>query len=147
VHVLVATDGSPYGVGAAQHGIELLGHPERVTLLRVLTHVPEEDLDEEEESLYTPEQLAWRWKTEIGEAELADTATAAGGALVDERIEAGDVAKTVCRVARELAVDVIVISLRKRSRLLRLFAHSVSEGVVRHAPCPVLVVPEPRATP
>ena len=147
MHVLVATDGSPYGVRTAQHGLELLGHPGRVTLLRVLTHVPEEDLDEEEESLYTPEQLAWHWKTEIGEAELADTAAAAGGASVDERVEAGDVARTVCDVARELGVDVIVVSLRKRSRLVRLFAHSVSESVVRHAPCPVLVVPEPRATP
>jgi len=145
VHVLVATDGTPYGVRAAQHGTQLLGRPGRVTLLRVLTHVPEEDLDEEGESLYSPQQLAWRWKAEIGEAELAQTAGAAGGAHVDQRIEAGDVARTVCDVARELGVDVIVVGLRSRSRVVRLFAHSVSENVVRHAPCPVLVVPEPRA--
>jgi nucleotide-binding universal stress UspA family protein len=147
VHVLVATDGSQYGVRAAQHGIELLGRPGRVTLLRVLTHVPEEDLDEEGESLYTPEQLEWHWKTEIGEAELARTSDAAGGVRVDERIEAGDVARTVCNVAQELHVDAIVVGMRNRSRLVRLFAHSVSENVVRHAPCPVLVVPETRATP
>ena len=144
MHVLVATDGSRYGVRAARHGIALLGRPERVTLLRVLTHVPEEDLDEDGESLYTPEQLEWHWNTEIGEAELAN---AAGGARFDERIEAGDVARTVCDVARELDVDVIVVSMRNRSRLVRLFAHSVSESIVRHAPCPVLVVPEARATP
>jgi hypothetical protein len=41
VHALVATDGSPYGVRTAQHGLELLGDPGRVTLLRVLTLVAE----------------------------------------------------------------------------------------------------------
>jgi nucleotide-binding universal stress UspA family protein len=92
---------------------------------------------------HTPEQLAWHWRVEIGETktELAHGADVIGQPGVNERIEAGDVAQTVCDVARELHVDAIVIGCHTRSRLRRIFMRWVGERVVRDAPCPVLVVP------
>lgn len=145
-HVLVASDGSRSGALAIQRAIPLLDHPRRITLLRVLTHVPDEVLDDEGDPLYTPEQLTWHWNVEVHEAELelGDTALPLDGARVDKRIEAGNVAQTVCDVARELRVDVIVVGCHTRSKLARLFLGSVGEHVLRHAPCPVLVVPEER---
>jgi nucleotide-binding universal stress UspA family protein len=51
---------------------------------------------------------------------------------------------TVCRVAEELHVDVIVVGSHGRGAIERILLGSVSEQIVRHAPCPVLVVrPEP----
>jgi nucleotide-binding universal stress UspA family protein len=148
VHVLVASDGSPAGGRAAQRAVALLAPADRITLLRVLTHVPEDDFayDDEEygpEPAYTQEQIAWHWSVELDatEAELAQAADAIGRPGVDQRIEAGNVARTVCDVARELRVDAIVIGCHSRSRLRRLVMRSVSDRVVRDAPCPVLVVP------
>jgi nucleotide-binding universal stress UspA family protein len=111
--------------------------------------VPEEDLvydGDELEPAYTPEQLAWHWRVEIGEteAELAHAADVIGQPGVEERIEAGNVAQTVCDVAREMRVDAIVIGCHTRSRLRRIFKRSVGARVVRGAPCPVVVVPVER---
>jgi nucleotide-binding universal stress UspA family protein len=155
VHVLVASDGSPAGARAARQAIALLASPDRITLLRVLTHVPEDDLIEDDDEFgndveYTPEQLAWHWSSEIGtaEAELRSAADIIGRSDVDQRVEAGRVASTVCNVARELGVDAIVVGSHARSKRRRRFMRSVSEQIVRDAPCPVLVVPlaAPRAS-
>lgn len=56
------------------------------------------------------------------------------------RIERGDPANTICRVAEEIGADLIVIGTGDRSWLNRLFEPSVSNEVVHHAPCSVLVV-------
>jgi nucleotide-binding universal stress UspA family protein len=148
VHLLVASDGSPVGAAAARRALALLAPAERITLLRVLTHVPDQDFvdDEDEdapEPAYTPEQLAWHWSVELGaaQAELRSTADVIGRPGVDGRIEAGNVARTVCDVARELGVDAIIVGCHARSRLRRLFLRSVSEHIVREAPCAVMVVP------
>jgi nucleotide-binding universal stress UspA family protein len=49
--------------------------------------------------------------------------------------------KEIIRSAREWPADVIVVGTRGRSALTRLLFGSTAEGVVRHAPCPVVVVP------
>ena len=48
--------------------------------------------------------------------------------------------KQICRLARELEIDLIVIATRGRTGLKHLALGSTAERVVRHAPCPVLVV-------
>ena len=144
VHVLVGTDGSPLSVSAAQRGIAILGRPDQVTLLTVLTEVPGDDAGGIEGSVYSPTEQDQEWRGEVAEAnaELARTAAALTDAHVDERIEVGDVARTICEVARKLGVDAIVVGSHVQGGLGRLFLGSVSEHVVRHAPCPVLVVRE-----
>ena len=144
MHILIGTDGSALSVGATQRGIAILGKPDRVTLLTVLTEVPGDDAGGIEGSVYTPGEQDEEWRAEVAEAnaELARTAGVLTGAHVDERIEVGDVARTICDVARQMEVDAIVVGSHTRAGLGRLFLGSVSEHVVRHAPCPVLVVRE-----
>ena len=48
----------------------------------------------------------------------------------------------ICRLARELEIDLIVTATRGRTGLKHLALGSTAERVVRHAPCPVLVVPQ-----
>ena len=48
----------------------------------------------------------------------------------------------ICEAARTLKVDLIVISTHGYSGLNHAIMGSVTERVVRHAPCPVLVVRE-----
>jgi nucleotide-binding universal stress UspA family protein len=47
----------------------------------------------------------------------------------------------VCASAREWGADMIVIGTHGRGGLARLLLGSTAEAVVRHAPCPVLVIP------
>ena len=145
--MLVGTDGSPLSISAAQRGITLLGKPEHVTVLTVLAELPGDDTGGFEGGVASPEERDQQWQAEVAHAndELARAASALTGAQVDQRTEVGDVARTLCDVAAELGVDAIVVGSHARGRLGRLFHGSVSEHVVRHAPCPVLVVRDPEA--
>jgi len=51
----------------------------------------------------------------------------------------GDAADAILTAARAHGVDVIVVGSHDRGWLGRLFHHSVTEDLVRHAPIPVLV--------
>lgn len=62
------------------------------------------------------------------------------GLNVEEVIAHGDAASEIVRVAKERGVDLIVISSHGRTGLGRILFGSTAEAVVRHAPCPVLVV-------
>jgi nucleotide-binding universal stress UspA family protein len=147
MHVLIATDGSPSSLAAAKRAGTLLRPADHVTLLTVLSDIPGDDAGGIEGPVLTAEEEDQMWKAELAEAgeELAATAaTLSSSAKVDKRIEAGDVGGTVCRVAGELSVDVIVVGSHGRGAIARILLGSVSDQVVRHAPCPVLVVrPQP----
>ena len=147
MHVLIATDGSPSSLDAARRAGELLRTADHVTLLSVVTEVPGEDAGGFEGSVYSAAEQDALWKQEMAEAgdELERTAATLTSATIDKRIEVGDVGGTVCRVAGDLKVDVIVVGSHGRGAIERLLLGSVSDQVVRHAPCPVLVVrPTPK---
>ena len=146
MHILIATDGSQRSIRAAQRASELMKTADAVTLLTVLTEVPGYDAGGIEGSVYSAEEQESLWNEEMAEArdELSRTAQVLSNANVTKRIEIGDVAQTVVRVAEELSVDAIVVASHGRTGLERLFLGSVSEHIVRHAHCPVLVVREPK---
>jgi nucleotide-binding universal stress UspA family protein len=56
------------------------------------------------------------------------------------RAETGHPVDTTIRVAKEENADMVVVGTHGRNGLQKIFLDSVSDGVARHAPCPVLVV-------
>ncbi len=58
----------------------------------------------------------------------------------EERVEHGPVGPMICEVAETADVDLVVLGTHDRSRWGRLWFGSVSDHVMHHAPCPVLVV-------
>lgn len=62
------------------------------------------------------------------------------GLEIEEVIVHGEAAAEIVRVAKERQVDLIVVSSHGRKGLGRILFGSTAEAVVRHAPCPVLVV-------
>lgn len=55
-------------------------------------------------------------------------------------VEAGHPQDVIVRLARDWSADMIVVGSHGRTGVGRALLGSVAEAVVRHAPCPVLVV-------
>jgi nucleotide-binding universal stress UspA family protein len=62
---------------------------------------------------------------------------------VEHRLEEGDAATQILRVAEETGCDLIVLGTHGRTGLGRLLMGSVAEEVLRRASCPVLTVRVP----
>src|SRR5215211_3233486 len=63
-----------------------------------------------------------------------------GGAVAHSHLRMGGAAEEVIDLAEELETGLIVLGSRGRGRIRRALMGSVSDSVVRHAHCPVLVV-------
>src|SRR5919112_3753350 len=71
--------------------------------------------------------------------ELDRNVRIAGGTVAGAHLRIGEVAEEVVGLAEELEVDLIVMGTRGRSVIGRVLMGSVSDSVVRHARCPVVV--------
>jgi nucleotide-binding universal stress UspA family protein len=145
--VLVAVDGSVESTDAARVAHELLGGRAEFLVITVadsgatLTGM----LPLADASLagaYVPPDIA---QESINQAmRAAQEAATKAAAVADERattlIELGDAGETICRVAEEHHVDLIVVGSHNRGWFSRLVTPSVRNHLVEHAPCPVLVV-------
>jgi nucleotide-binding universal stress UspA family protein len=142
MHVLIASDGSRDSIVAAERASELLRMADRVTLLVVVVSMPNPHQTEFASSVYETGEQDHLWHSEY--VHLVEAIDRIGPKLTlapfEKRIEVGSPAHTICEVAREANADVIVLGSHGRTGLGRILIGSVSEHVVRHAPCPVLVV-------
>jgi len=137
--ILLATDGSEEAELAALRAVDLADatdselHVVHVGVVpRFLESYPgtlgyERRLYEqiEEESRQRLRELSWRVK-------------AAGGTVAGTHLRMGQVALEI--VAEELGAGLIVMGCRGLGGVRRALMGSVSDSVVRHAHCPVLVV-------
>ena len=83
------------------------------------------------------------------EATLTDAmrrATAAG-VPITTRLATGDPAELICAYAREIDARLLAVGTRGYGSVASLLLGSVSNAIIRHAPCPVLVVRETAARP
>ena len=71
--------------------------------------------------------------------ELDRSVRIAGGTVAGAHLRVGEVAKEVVGLAEELEIDLIVVGTRGRGVIGRALMGSVSDSVVRHARCPVVV--------
>jgi nucleotide-binding universal stress UspA family protein len=81
----------------------------------------------EEESRELLRELSWRVKV-------------AGGTVAGSHLRMGAVDLEVVALAKELGVGLIVMGCRGHRGIRRAIEGSISDRVIRHAPCPVLVV-------
>jgi nucleotide-binding universal stress UspA family protein len=146
VKVLVATDGSDLAIAAARRGLRLLAEEQQVTLVHVVafSELRSAVLGGDSGmagSVDTPEQAAAQDEQRLAEADSVLTRTAAtlGVTGAERRVEIGDPATVICDAAAELGAAVIVMGTHGRGAVGQMFLGSVSQHVVRHAPCPVLL--------
>ena len=141
---ILCTDGSELAHRALAAGLRVLAPAERTLLVTVL-----EPLDA---SLVTgvsgfgtgvlsPQQFddaADARRTAAAEI-LEQAVTELELTEVEARIIVGDPGRAVCELASEIAATTIVMGTRGRGGLRRAVLGSVSDHVVRNAPCSVLI--------
>src|SRR5918994_966374 len=81
----------------------------------------------EEESRELLRELSWRVKV-------------AGGNVAGSHLRMGAVDLEIVALAKELGADLIIMGCRGHRAIRRAIEGSISDAVIRHAPCPVLVV-------
>ena len=144
--VLLATDGSTRSEAAAgvaaefseKLGSELhLVHVEIVPSVFAMPDVKTEDIDYDDT---LPENIEregrQRLENQVGQVEEA------GGVVAKSFLRAGDPSREIVNLAERLDAGAIIIGSRSFGALERALLGSVPENVVRHAPCPVMVVRE-----
>jgi nucleotide-binding universal stress UspA family protein len=137
--VLVPYDGSEFSQRALHHAVSLARwYKAAITLLHV---------DPRDTFLSEIGGGAWSSPIEPGErkrmvSRLAEIGASARGAGVgvDVRVTEGRPITEIVRVAKEIGADLLVMGTHGRSGFDRLVLGSVTEKVLRHAPCPVLTV-------
>jgi nucleotide-binding universal stress UspA family protein len=135
--VLIAVDGSPVSTHAAEVGTAL-AHSAGAEVAFVHAVDPSEAYGPET-GLSAPELMAEAERE--GRRLLAAHQQRAGGTPSPLGFEVvGKAAPEIVRAAREWPADVVVVGSHGRSGAGRVLLGSVAEAVVRHAPCPVLVV-------
>src|SRR5215216_4686963 len=72
--------------------------------------------------------------------EYVDHVRQAGGTVADSYLRMGEAAKVIVELAEELDVGLVVLGSRGLGLIRRALMGSVSDSVVRHAHCPVMVI-------
>ena len=121
--VLLATDASPASIAAEEHAIDLAARlGAHLLVLSVISGAP---------SVREARQLA---------IEAIVQRARAAGAEARGMTWDGDAGESIVDVAESESADLIVVGTHDRGAVGRLFLGSVSDHVVRHARCPVMVV-------
>ena len=142
--MLAATDGSPHATAAIRTGLATVRPRAR---LLVITVIPAPDMSlvmgsgiaggtmspEEQQRLVDDDRAA-------AAGILADAVAAIGVPEAETEIREGDPGRQICQAALDIGAGVIVLGTRGRGGVARFVLGSVSDYVVRNAPCPVLAV-------
>jgi nucleotide-binding universal stress UspA family protein len=141
----MATDGSDAAIDAARRSVDLLRPGGQVTLVMVIPEYedPMEDAGGIEGPAISYEKADKDWKKATAQGQSALNRTAAVlGPDVEVRLVPDDetTGAAIVRVAHEMNAEVLVIGSSGKGWVSRLFGGSVSDYVVHHAPCPVMLI-------
>lgn len=143
--VLLCVDGSESSIGAAATGLARLAPPDRTIVVTVVeggnpTLVT--GVSGMAGGALSPEQLHELNETrrEEGAVVVQQTIEALGLEGVETHVALGEPGVELALYAAEVGASVLVVGSRGHGALKRVLLGSVSDHLVRHAPCPVLVV-------
>jgi nucleotide-binding universal stress UspA family protein len=139
--IVVATDGSRFSEEAVRDAVSIAG--QSGGKLTALSVVPSESASPFD-IVHSDMQHEMISRSELQEARkaLEDIAAVASGegVAVESHLAAGRPYEAILEAAREKGADLIVVGSHGRTGLERLLMGSVTERVVGHADCAVLIV-------
>jgi nucleotide-binding universal stress UspA family protein len=134
--ILIALDDSAIGAHAVEVGSELTA---ALKAQAALVYVVDPTLAFQPDSGVPAAEWVAMLKRE-GQSFLAAAGQRTAEPPAWQFLREGKPAEQILAAAREWNADVIVIGTHGRSGISRVVLGSTAESVVRHAPCPVLVV-------
>jgi nucleotide-binding universal stress UspA family protein len=141
--ILLCTDGSDEARRALSAGLELLGRHHELVLVTVMDGPDEGALAGSGHA--GPDMTPEEYDHQVGQAtDAASTIVAEAQSELDlgpsaVHILRGDPGPAICRLATELGAQAIVVGSRGRGILKRALLGSVSDHIVRNAPCSVVL--------
>lgn len=137
--ILVPVDFSTFSGRALRQALPLAQRfGAEIVLLHVIELFPIDYLVRTEADTETGPEARRRAKAAL--EQLGTKVLAHGGVGHRSVVRVGKPYREIIKAARELKADWIVLSTHGRTGLDRFYLGSTAERVVRHAPCPVLVV-------
>ena len=138
--ILLAVDGSKEAILAARAAVELAqktgSELHVIHAWQPMPHYAYPSLAPEE---YVPPY-------EEGARQILDEQVerikATGGTVAQTHLRMGAAAKEIVKLAEEIGAGLIIVGSRGRGGIRRALMGSVSDSVVRHAHCPVLITRE-----
>jgi nucleotide-binding universal stress UspA family protein len=137
--ILLATDGSPTALEATEVAMQLASDSGRPLSVVSVFDVSSSSVGYG----FVPALPDWSQVLKEHAAEVLDDvreAAATKGLEVETMMLQGFPADEICRLAEEQNAELIVIGSHGWGPVRRLLFGSVSDSVLHHAPCPVLVV-------
>ena len=155
--ILVPLDGSEHSLRALEIAIQIAKKFDgKITLIHVYS-VSVAPVIMPEPTTLTPPMMPVMTSAEVSKA--VEAIRKAGASILadgEQKVKAeevqvetilkeGHIVQEIVRTAKEGKFDLIVIGGRGISRIRELLLGSVTDGVIHHAPCPVLVIKFPRS--
>jgi nucleotide-binding universal stress UspA family protein len=139
--ILIATDGSKYSQGATSKALEIARfHGAKVFALYVIDTRALSTAS----GMPAPDNM-YLILEEEGERAVRQIKEMAGDLPVETFVLAGYPADTIVQFAKDNGIDLLVTGTLGKSGIEELLLGSVADKVIRHAPCPVLVVKSAQA--
>ncbi len=142
-HILVPTDGSQPAMQAGRLAVQMAAfHKSRLTFVYVVDETVASELASASRK---DKQQALGELESTGQRSLDYLCRIAGeaGLAADQVVRRGEPCDEITNLAREEAVDLIVIGQVGSRGLRRVLIGCVTERVIENAPCPVLVAKKP----
>ncbi len=137
--ILLATDGSEDASTATRVAVDLANRSgAELDVVHAFEFIPAREFASVALRLRSPLGCVERGREILDEQ--VEQIEGMGGAVADARLLMGQPVGQILYAAEESDADLVVVGRRGLGSLKRLLMGSVSEGVVRHARCPVLVV-------
>jgi nucleotide-binding universal stress UspA family protein len=134
--ILIATDGSKYSLSAAREGLDMARfYGSKVFVLYVIDMRALITVN----GIPVPENM-YLLLEEEGKRAVRQVKEMAEDLPVETFVLAGYPGSTIVQFAKDNSIDLIVMGTLGKSGIEALLLGSVASKVIRHAPCPVLVV-------
>lgn len=133
-NILVATDGSKYSKAATERAIDFAEAYRGSLKIASIVDVPPEFYGE------APQAVDDMIKRAHGYADEAKQLAESRGIKAESLVREGEAAEVIISLAKKQEINTIVMGSHGRTGLRRLLMGSVTEKVIGHSPCPVLVV-------
>lgn len=143
--ILVPTDFSEFAEPAYAWALGLAADCKaKVVLLHVTSSLA--SLEFPESGYYADLVRMEREMVADAEKRVGEFAAKKGASVVpvETQVTLGDAVSEICRMAERAHADLIIMGSHGRTGLSHVLLGSVAERVVRHAPCPVLVMRLPK---